>query len=130
MRYTIIVLGAPYASNSPWSALNFANAVLTNGHEIYRLFFFSEAVHTANALSSPPRNELDINAAWQTFIKTHNLDSVVCIASALRRGVMNKSEAQRHEKDAFNLLDGHDLSGLGQLIEASISSDKVITFGH
>ena len=129
MKYTIVILGAPYASNAPSSALSFCNALIKNNHSIYRLFFFGQAVHVANSLSAPPRQETNINAAWQSFISTHKLDSVVCIASALRRGVLDEGESARHEKSGANLLAPHELSGLGQLVEASIHSDKVITFG-
>jgi tRNA 2-thiouridine synthesizing protein D len=47
----------------------------------------------------------------------------------LRRGILNDSEAQRFEKTASNLAPGFNISGLGQLIEASLVSDRVISFG-
>ncbi|MCK5275745.1 MAG: DsrE family protein, partial [Alphaproteobacteria bacterium] len=48
----------------------------------------------------------------------HNLDLVVCVAAALRRGI----------KDDI-LAPGFRISGLGQLIEAGIVSDRLVTFG-
>ena len=36
---------------------------------------------------------------------------------------------KRHGKDANNIAPGFHISGLGQLIEAGIESDRLITFG-
>ena len=50
-------------------------------------------------------------------------------AAAVRRGVLDANEAQRYEKPGHNLHEGFELSGLGQLTEAAIVSDRMITFG-
>jgi len=50
--------------------------------------------------------------------KEHNIDLVVCIAAALRRGI--KEEV---------LQDGFRISGLGQLVEAGIENDRLVVFG-
>ena len=54
---------------------------------------------------------------------------VVCIAAALKRGILNQEEAERYEKPAHNLRDGFAISGLGQLVDAALMSDRLITFG-
>ena len=64
------------------------------------------------------------------FISKNNLDAVVCIAAALRRGILNQDEASRYEKPGHNLAEGYDLSGLGQLIEAASVSDRIVSFGE
>jgi len=129
MIFTLVVHSAPYQSSSAASALRFACAVLAAGHDIHRIFFYRDGVHNASALASPPRDEQNLPAAWQALAEEHDLDLVVCIAAAVRRGVLNEEEARRYEKPAANLAEGFELSGLGQLVEASIKSDRVITFG-
>ena len=57
------------------------------------------------------------------------LDLVVCIAAAQRRGLLDEDEMKRQGKDANNIADGFRISGLGQLIEAGIESDKLVVFG-
>jgi tRNA 2-thiouridine synthesizing protein D len=47
----------------------------------------------------------------------------------LRRGIINATEAERYEKQGHNLTDEFVLSGLGQLVEAGLESDRLITFG-
>jgi tRNA 2-thiouridine synthesizing protein D len=54
---------------------------------------------------------------------------VVCIAAALRRGVLNDEEAQRYARSAANLEGPWELSGLGQLHEAVQMADRLICFG-
>jgi tRNA 2-thiouridine synthesizing protein D len=43
---------------------------------------------------------------------------VVCVAAALRRGIV-----------ADSLAPGFRISGLGQLIDAGIKSDRLVVFG-
>jgi len=129
MKFTLVIHSAPYQSASAETALRFARALLANGHELYRVFFYRDGVHNASALASPPRDESALPGAWQQLAREHRLDLVVCIAAAVRRGILDENEAGRYEKSAFNLADGFELSGLGQLSEALIESDRVITFG-
>lgn len=129
MRFSLLILGAPYSSQSVSTALRFAQAAVDTGHSFYRIFFYHDAVNSGNSLITPPQDENDIPLQWQTLANDHNIDLVVCIASALKRGVLDAKEADRYEKDVHNLNDGFNISGLGQLVDASIESDRLITFG-
>lgn len=102
---------------------------MDNGHDIYRVFFYHDAVLVANRFQSPPQDEFDILAAWQTLAQTYNLDLCLCIASCLRRGIVNSEEAERFEHLGDSLASGFSISGLGQLIEATLVADRTITFG-
>ncbi len=128
MKFAIALFAPGYAPSSR-RALRFAQAVLAGGHEITRLFFYQDGVYNAvnNALS--PQDEIDLPHEWQIFVKEHQLDAVVCIAAALRRGVLSAEEAQRHNKPAANLEAPWELSGLGQLHEAAQMADRLICFG-
>ncbi len=53
----------------------------------------------------------------------------MCIAAALRRGVLDQAEAQRYQRDAVNLAEGYQLSGLGQLHDGLQQADRFISFG-
>lgn len=128
MNFSIVVYGAPYSSQAATSALHFARAVAASPHGIYRLFFYQDGVHNATALAVPPQDELHIPAAWQALIEEHDLDAVVCVASALKRGILNEEEARRYERPAANLLPGFTISGLGQLVDAIGQSDRVVVF--
>lgn len=129
MIISLIIHGAPGTSQGPQSALTFCQAALDAGHQIYRLFFYEDGVHNASALAVWPQDERDLHAAWTTLIRDHKLDAVVCVASALKRGVLNEDEATRYEKSAASLGPGYDISGLGQWVDACLHSDRVVSFG-
>ena len=129
MKFSIVVQGAPYSSQASLSALHYARAVLQAGHDIYRVFFYQDGVYNGNTLVTPPQNEIDIVKEWSMFATKNEIELIACIASSLRRGLLDETEADRYEKPAANIADGFTISGLGQLIDACIESDRVMTFG-
>jgi tRNA 2-thiouridine synthesizing protein D len=129
MQFSLLILGSPYSSQSISTALRFANAAVEAKHNLYRIFFYHDAVNCANDLITPPQDDTNIPKQWQALARDHNVDLVVCIASALKRGILDATEADRYERPSHNLTEGFEISGLGQLIDASIKSDRVITFG-
>lgn len=129
MVFSILVYGSATNSQSAHSAYRFAVSLLRSGHQIHRVFFYGESVHLASVLTAPPRDEVDIHQLWADLATAHQLDLVVCIAAALKRGIMDAPEAKRHEKNSFNTQAPFELSGLGQLSEAAIMSDRLVTFG-
>ncbi|MFK0573225.1 sulfurtransferase complex subunit TusD [Endozoicomonas sp.] len=129
MKFTLAVYGAPANSQAPQSGLHFARAVMAQGHEIVRLFFYQDGVNTATAIAQPPQDEANLPNEWQAFIQEHKLDAVVCIAAALRRGVVDQAEAGRYQLPGHNLRPGYELSGLGQLLDGALVADRIITFG-
>ena len=128
MKFAIALYSAAHAPSSR-RALRFAQAALDGGHEIVRLFFYQNGVHSASGNVVSPQDELDLPREWREFVQQHQLDAVVCIAAALRRGVLNAEEAQRYGKPAANLEAPWELSGLGQLHEAAQLADRLISFG-
>lgn len=129
MKFTIVIHTAPWSHQGSQTALRFCEAALKAGHSIYRLFFYYDAVHNSSTLAVPAQDEFDIPTAWQTLINEHDIDAVSCVSSALKRGILNEQEAKRYEKPAHNLMAQVELSGLGQLVEATSASDRVVSFG-
>ncbi len=129
MKFAIVVHGAPYSSEGCLSALRFTEAALAGGHEIVRVFFYHDGVYAANALAAPPQDEVDIVAGWQRLHTEQDVELIACVASCLRRGIIDQTEAERYEKPANNIAAGFLISGLGQLIDAAINADRIMTFG-
>ncbi|MBB6521971.1 sulfurtransferase complex subunit TusD [Pseudoteredinibacter isoporae] len=127
MKYLINV-SAPPSSQSSLSALRFCRALLKQEHELLRVFFYGEGVYNANSLLSPPSDENNMEQLWREFAQTHKVELVVCIAAAVRRGLLNEEEAQRYDKPASNIQAPFIVSGLGQLVEASVLADRTMTF--
>lgn len=128
MKFAIALFSPPHSSASR-RALRFTEAVLAAGHEVVRLFFYQDGVHSASANVVAPQDETDTAREWQALVAAHQLDGVVCIAAALRRGVLNAEEAARYGREAANLAGGWTLSGLGQLHEAAQLADRLVCFG-
>lgn len=129
MKYSILINEGPYTHQASDSAYQFAKAVLAKGHEIFRIFFYHDGVNNATRLTTPPQDDRNIVNRWSKLAEEHKLDLVVCVAAAQRRGIVDEGEAKRNGKDATNLAPGFRISGLGQLIEAGIQSDRLVTFG-
>ncbi len=130
MIFSLAVYSAPHSSQASYSAYQFAVALLNQGHSLHRVFFYQDGVHNATSLATPPQDEFNLQKAWQQLAKDYQLDLVVCIAAALRRGVLNEGEATRYDKPSHNCAEEFTISGLGQLVEAAAVSDRLISFGH
>jgi tRNA 2-thiouridine synthesizing protein D len=130
MIFSLAIYSAPYSTQASYSAYKFALALLAQGHKLHRLFFYHDGVHNGSDLAAPPQDELNLPSAWQKLVQDFEVDAVVCIASGLRRGLLNKEEAVRYEKSASNLNANFTISGLGQLVEAAVVSDRLVTFGN
>ena len=129
MKFTIQVNEGPYQHQSSDTAYQFTKAALEAGHEIFRVFFYHDGVNNATRLTTPPQDDRNVVARWSELAEKHNLDLVVCVAAAQRRGIADADEAQRNGKDADNIAPGFRISGLGQLIEGGIQSDRTVVFG-
>lgn len=129
MKFGIMVSEGPYTHQASDTAYNFAKAALENGHEVPRVFFYHDGVNVGTRLSIPPSDERNIQQNWTALGKEHEIDLVVCIAAAQRRGLLDENEATRQGKDANNIAEGFRISGLGQLIEMGIQTDRLMIFG-
>lgn len=129
VKLSVVVNEGPYTHQASDTAFQFTKAALDKGHEIYRVFFYHDGVNNGTRLTVPPQDERNIQINWSELAQAHDLDLVVCVAAAQRRGVLDKAEAERHGKDADNIAPGFKISGLGQLIDAGIASDRVVVFG-
>lgn len=129
MKFSIVIYGAPYSSESAASALRFAQSLLQQGHVLYRLFFFGDGVHNASKLAVVAQDEQNLQQQWDDLITEHKLDSVICVSSAIRRGIVDQTEADRYELGRANAYNSSEIAGLGQLIDATVNSDRIINFG-
>ena len=93
------------------------------------MFFYHDGVNVSTRLSIPPQDERHIQKNWTALGQEHDIDLVVCIAAAQRRGLLDENEASRQGKDANNIAEGFRISGLGQLIEMGIQTDRLVMFG-
>ncbi|WP_020408891.1 sulfurtransferase complex subunit TusD [Hahella ganghwensis] len=129
MIYSIVVYGAPHSSQAPYSAYHFIKSALAMGHSVYRVFFYHDGALNGSSLAVSPQDDNLLPDAWRKLKELHNMDLVICIGAGIKRGVINQQESQRYERQQHSLDDIFELSGLGQLVDATLKSDRVITFG-
>ena len=129
MKFSVMISEGPYTHQASDTAFNFVKAALEGGHEIFRVFFYHDGVNNGTRLATPPQDDRNIVNRWSQLAQEHELDLVLCVAAAQRRGIADADEAKRNGKDADNIAPGFRISGLGQLIEAGIQSDRLLTFG-
>ena len=118
MKFTILVNAGPYTHQASDSAWQFACAALQKGHMVNRIFFYGDGVYSANRLIEPQSDERNLARMWSELAEQHSVDLVVCVAAANRRGIQTEL-----------LTQGFRISGLGQLVEAGIDSDRTVVFG-
>ncbi len=129
MKLTIQVNEGPYQHQAADSAYNFVKAALDKGHEIFRVFFYHDGVNNGTRLATPPQDDRHVVDRWSELAREYGLDLVICVAAAQRRGIVDAGEAERNGKDATNIAEGFRISGLGQLIEGAVQSDRLVVFG-
>ena len=93
MRFAIVVTGPAYGMQQASSAFQFAQALIAEGHELSCVFFYREGVYNANQLTSPASDEFDLVRGWQQLNAQHGVALNICVAAALRRGIVDETEA-------------------------------------
>ena len=127
--FALLVNAAPFSTQGPATALRFARAAITAGHNIERVFFFRDGVHCANLLAVSPQDERNIPAEWQQFCAMHTIDAVVCVSAAVKRGIVDERESRRHNLPVSNLATPMLIAGLGQL-HSDIWQITAVTRNH
>ena len=129
MIYSLLVVSSPASGHGARHALDFARAVLAAGHSLYRVFFLDQGTQAGSATAVFPQDETERLAPWVELAEQHDVDLVLCIASALKQGMLDDTEAQRHERSGATVHPVFSVSGLGQLVDATAHADRLVTFG-
>lgn len=129
MKYAVQLNSSPYASSAGLEAYCFIKAALQAEHEILRVFFYKEGIYHAFAHATPPEDEYQFNRQWSDLALTFQLDLVVCISAAQRRGLLCMDEARRQGKQDDELAPGFRIGGLGLWVDATLQADRCLVFG-
>ncbi|NOQ15213.1 MAG: sulfurtransferase complex subunit TusD [Methyloprofundus sp.] len=129
MKYAIQINSSPYHSSSGETAYQFIKCALEMGHEVVRVFFYQEGIYHAFRYATPPDDEVQGAARWSALAHEYNVDLVVCISAAQRRGLLEATESIRLGKKDNDVAEGFRIAGLGQWVEAMLAADRFIEFG-
>ena len=129
MKFAIQVNSSPYHSQAGESAYRFIKTAVSMEYTVFRVFFYYDGIYHAQAYASPPDDERQVTARWSQLARDFQVDLVVCVSAAQRRGLLSSDEADRRHKKDNDLAEGFRISGLGQLAEAILEADRFIVFG-
>lgn len=129
LSYALLVLAAPASGHGSLTAVRFARALLARGHHLQRVFFLDDGTSTGLASAVTPQDEQGALEQWVALAAEQQTELVLCISSALKRGLLDSTEATRHERHAATIHPAFELGGLGLLLEAVQTADRLVTFG-
>tara|TARA_S200000501_G_scaffold27315_1_gene23424 strand:- start:876 stop:1235 length:360 start_codon:yes stop_codon:yes gene_type:complete len=116
MKYTISVKASPKDSAATKTVIDLIYELLERKHLIERVFFQHDGALQALSSRESTAGQDQLLSLWKS-LADRNIELAVCITSAAKRGVSQKSDS---------LADGFELVGLGQLISAIEASDRYI----
>ncbi len=135
MNFNILVTGALYSSQSAYSALRFCRAAAAAGHSISQVFFYQDGVTQANQYSLPLDDEFDAVSSWVEFSEQTSTPLVVCVSAGERRGLMSEEQVLENHLGAHSAVGSNGslhsrftVAGLGALHQASLESERMVTF--
>ena len=117
MRISILVQSDPFTTANGELALRFAQSVVLSNHDLYRVFFYKQAVSIASKHAIAPQDEMQLTEMWIDLARKSKVELIVCVAAGQRRGLVQTV-----------LADEFEIAGLGQMVEAMIESDRTVTF--
>ncbi len=129
MKYSLLVTASPASGSGNLAAARFAAAVIQAGHDLERVFFLDAGVETGLSSRVTPQDESSLLDAWVELAETSEVELVCCISSALKRGVVDKQEADRYSLAGATLHPAFNIGGLGLLVEATSNAERMVTFG-
>jgi tRNA 2-thiouridine synthesizing protein D len=113
--FTLIIYDAPIGKERALTALRFAWTADLEGHKV-QIWLFENGVYLAKKNQKPAQGLINHGQMLEDLIKA-GVEVKACIVCAEARGVT-----------LTELLDGVKLATIHELIEWTVSSDKVITF--
>lgn len=129
LTYALLVLAAPASGHASLTAARFARTLLARGHSLQRVFFLDDGTLTGLASAVTPQDEQAPLQQWVALAEARQTELVLCISSALKRGLLDSAEATRHERPAATAHLAFELGGLGLLVESAQTVDRLVTFG-
>ena len=113
-KYACLITSAPSDTLATQDAIALIEQLINDGSVIDHLFFYCDGVLNANHLSKPLGDEFNPYAAWAKLSNDHDIPLLVCVTSALRRGIVDQDTAQQEGFEQYNLQAPFQQVGLGE----------------
>jgi len=117
-KFILFITSAPNTDIKSLDAFKFARASLKAGHCIEQVFFYADAVLTANKYLGVNNNTFNLHDAWITLAREYDLVLNVCVTASIRRGILGANEAEFHNFNQANLISPFKQVGMADYFSA------------
>ncbi|BGI50872.1 MAG: sulfurtransferase complex subunit TusD [Arsenophonus endosymbiont of Ceratovacuna japonica] len=128
LTYCLLVTEPAYGNQQAINAWKFANTLIMEGYILNTIFFYQNGVYNGNKLMLPANDEFNLLIEWKKLAKKTGCKLNICVSAALRRGIIDKTEAKNNNLFCNNLDEDFVLSGLDSLAEAMLICDRTVQF--
>ena len=115
VTFTLIINEAPYQKERAYTALRFARTAVFEGHKT-KIFLIENGVYLAKKNQKPASDQPNLGAFLEDLIKDDQ-EVKACVVCLKARGIAESE-----------LIKGIKVVTLNDLVEWSVTSDKVIVF--
>jgi len=123
MKFAIQVQDLRSTESSADTCYQFITAILNSGHEVVRIFFYSDGI--LNAFPPHRGSASERSMAWSALAK-QGVDLVFCSTAAERRGFKTETSSSPNHLQPYP---GFRPGGLGLWMDALLKADRIIVFG-
>jgi len=120
-----VVITTPPSSYLTITAIDYIHSAINAGVSIVGVFFYQSGVLNASANISIPHDEYQTHTAWEKLKKEHSIKLHVCITACEKRGLSDELE---NKSTSSNISDNFIVSGLGELVELTSQSQRIVQF--
>jgi len=122
---SIVVTTPPYSPLTA-TAIDYIYQAMQSDITIVGVFFYQDGVLNASKHLSIPNDEYQTTQHWQKISQEHNVPLHVCITACEKRGLSDEIETDSSDKT--NIKDCFTISGLGELVELTTKSQRMVQF--
>lgn len=126
MKTLSIVVTTPPYSPLTITAINYIKSAIALGVSINGVFFYQDGVINASEHHTIPNDEYQVLTEWKALNKNYNIPLHVCVSASEKRGLSD--EITINDQQTTNINECFTVSGLGELVELSTSSKRVVQF--
>lgn len=127
-EYSVLITTSPFHGDSAIRALAFIEGAIANGDTINNIFFYGDGVYHTNNLMLQTGDSHFAHGDWKHLATNHDIQLLVCITAAVKRGIVSQQEAHENGIGFANLHAPFEQAGLGEFFTALHECKRLVQF--
>ena len=127
-EYSVLITTSPFHGDSAMRALAFIEGAIANGDTINNIFFYGDGVYHTNNLMLQTSDSHFAHGDWKQLATNHDIQLLVCITAAVKRGIVSQQEAHENGIGFANLHAPFEQAGLGEFFTALHECKRLVQF--